>query len=62
MGHELVLMVIRVNLKDLVRAVHIRLFSCLFRAKVEEVKGEVIEGRSPRLIHVGHIKCVLVIW
>ena len=37
MCHKLVLMVIRVNLKDLVRTIHIRLLGCLFRTKIEEV-------------------------
>ena len=62
MCHKLVLMVIRVNLEDLVRAIHIRLLGCLFRTKIEEVKGKVIEGFTLWLIHVCHIECILVIW
>ena len=62
MGHKLVLMVICVNLKDFVRAIHVRLLSCLCNAEIEEICGKIIKGLSLWLIHVGHIECVLVIW
>ena len=62
MGHKLVFMVIGIHLKDLVRAVSIRLLSSFLCSELEEVKGKIIEGLSFWLIHVGHIKCVFVIW
>ena len=62
MGHKLVLVVICVHLEDLVRAVSVRFFISLLRAKVEVAKGKTIKSATLWLISVGDIERVLVVW